>query len=222
MKRRQILSVGLCALVLALVGTRADAAIIAQWGFEIVTPPDSTNAAANGPHNPDVGIGLASGTHVSVNTDWTTPAGNGSANSYSSNEWAIGDFYQFQVATTGLSGQNLVFEQTRSATGPSSWEAFYSTNGTTFNSLGTYTVPATTWSSVTPDATFGTTFFFPLPGATDNQATLFLRLVAQSAAGGTAGTSRVDNVTVGDVVPEPASMGLIALAAACLMGRRRI
>jgi hypothetical protein len=208
------------ALALFVSAATSNAAVIASWGFEVITPADVSNSATNGPHNPDVGAGSASGVHASANTDWSTPVGNGSANAYSSNEWAIGDYYQFQVSTIGLTGQNLVFNQTRSSTGPADWSASYSTDGTTYSPLFNYTVPATTWSSVTPDNSFGTTFFSQLPGATDNQATVFIRLTAQSAPGGTAGTSRVDNVAIGDVVPEPAALSSLGLVALGLLRRR--
>ena len=64
------------------------------------------------------------------------PAGNGSAHSFSSNVWAVGDYYQFQVSTLGQSQIGLVFDQTSSSTGPGNFKVQYSTNGTTFTDTG--------------------------------------------------------------------------------------
>lgn len=205
----------------------ADAAVIAKWGFETVTPADSTNSAANGPHLPDFGLGTADALHASALTDWSTPVGNGSANSWSSNEWAIGDYYQFNVSTVGFSGITLLVDHTRSSTGPATFQVQYSTDGATFiDAPGAAYAPdpAASFSSGlekpwTPPR-YG--FDFSSISELNNQPSLTLRLTATAAPTSTGGTSRVDNVTIGtDPIPEPTTFALATLAAAGLALRRR-
>src|SRR5687767_12815178 len=62
--------------------------IVAQWTFEDpTTPADLSNATDITGINATTGTGTASGHHANAATDWSTPAGNGSANSLSSNTW---------------------------------------------------------------------------------------------------------------------------------------
>ena len=58
---------------------------LAQWTFETTPPADAPNSAIY-PNliAADVGAGNASGVHAKAATDWTTPIGNGSANSFAS------------------------------------------------------------------------------------------------------------------------------------------
>src|SRR5262245_41131408 len=93
--------VALAAVVIAAVfGTAANADNdpIAVWTFEPepFLDADGLNLAAGPSVTPSTGTGSLSGLHASAATDWTTPTGNGSANAYSSNTWADGDYYQFQ------------------------------------------------------------------------------------------------------------------------------
>ncbi len=80
--------------------------VIAQWSYEVNTPGDLTDSAAGPTVFAEAGAqaGTASmqGVHVSALSDWTTPVGNGSANSYSVTNWAVGDYSQFAISTTGL------------------------------------------------------------------------------------------------------------------------
>jgi hypothetical protein len=213
------------ALSLALIAASADGAVITKWAFETYTPPDST-AATSGPHAADVGTGQALGVHASAATAWSTPVGNGSANSFSSNTWAVGDFYQFQTSTTGFNGITLLFDQTRSSTGPSDFKVRYSTDGTNFIDApgAAYTVTPLTFTSLTEQTTSPPRFGFDFSSITalDNQPSVTFQMVSTSAPGAPAGTNRIDNVTIGtDPVPEPAGVGLLALAAAGAVGRRR-
>jgi hypothetical protein len=181
---------------------------IAVWTFETSAPTTS------GPIVPETGLGTASGFHASTST-YSSPAGNGSAKSYSSNTWVVGDYYQFQVSTLTLSNIYFFFDQTGSNTGPNSFKVQYSTNGSTFTDFNSYTIPGATattayaWAAGTPITT--TSFSFNLSSITalNNQAAIYLRIVCNGpnafngTAIGTAGTNRVDNVTIsqGNVLP---------------------
>src|SRR5262245_51144726 len=75
----------------------ASAGIIAQWTMESpTTPADSTDSATGPTVAASTGTGSLNGVHASAASDWTTPAGNGSAESYSVNTWAVNDYSQFQ------------------------------------------------------------------------------------------------------------------------------
>jgi hypothetical protein len=51
---------------------------------------------------------------------------------------------------------------------------------------------------------------------------VYFRITAQSAAGGTGGTGRVDNFAVSaNLIPEPASLAFLSLGGLALLARRR-
>jgi hypothetical protein len=208
------------------------AATIAGWTFEVSAPGGAGTQVAGssyGPVTPEIGSGSAVGVHASSSTVWSNPAGNGSNESFSSNVWAGGDYYGFEVDTTGLENIMVDFDQTRSSTGPHAFDFQYSTDGSTFTTFGSYTLAGTSWSSLSAATVPGNDFLFDLSSvsALDNDTSIFFRLVSNgtNSTGGTlatAGTSRVDNVFItGSVIPEPASVGLVSVAAAASMLRRR-
>jgi len=209
-----------CVAAVAMSASIATAAPItlAKWTFE-TSQPALTNSATIGLISPEEGSGTASGVHASANTDWSNPVGNGSGESFSSNEWAIGDYYQFQTSTTGEGGVRLSWGQTRSSTGPSDFDLRWSTDNSTYTTFMSYVVPVVTWSSGTfnPASVF-TADLTNIPALND-QPNVYFRLVATSAAGGTAGSNRVDDFTI--AVPEPASVALMMLTGLALVGIRR-
>src|SRR5580765_8471214 len=112
--------------------------VLASWGFEGVT---TTNTGTS----PVVSVGSAAADsgaltagsaftafHTSTATAWSNPVGNGSAKSLSSNNWGVGDYFQFSFSTTGFNASNRTWDQTGSATGPRDFKIQYSTNGSTF------------------------------------------------------------------------------------------
>jgi hypothetical protein len=161
---------------------------IAQWNFESPNPADATGATYPNAIAPATGSGNAGGVHASASTAWSTPAGNGSTDSFSSNNWAVGDYYQFSTSTASFTGISVSWDQTRSSTGPSQFKLAYSTDGTTFTDFGSpYTISAITWSSSTSVGT--SSFAFDLSAITDlnNKATVYFRLIDNIAPGGTTG-----------------------------------
>jgi hypothetical protein len=222
MRRRfeKLLSYAAILAVLAVAPT-ALAGTITGWTFETSIPLTA------GPHAAEIGTGSASGVHAGAAT-YSSPAGNGSAHSFSSNTWVIGDYYQFTTSSVGSSDLAITWDETRSGTGPSAFEVQYSTDGSTYTAIPAvlvpaYTVPSVTWNASTPDAT-GTSSFTrvlqSIPGL-NNNATIGFRLVATGAAGGTAGTNRVDNFKVLDNVPEPCTAILIGMVGFALIGCSR-
>jgi hypothetical protein len=199
----------------------ASAATIGLWTFETSPPADLNNSTTSPTFTADSGSGTASGVHASAATDWTTPAGNGSANSFSVNTWAVNDYFQFQVSTIGLSDIVLSWDQAGSGTGPRDFQLQYSTDGVSFTTFTSYTVALSTWSAGTPMSGFTHSYDLSAITALNNDSDVFFRLVNNSTVsigGGTvaaAGTDRVDNFLIA-TVPEPTTWaGLIFGAIFC-------
>lgn len=195
---------------------------IAGWTFETSVPTTS------GPHAAEIGTGLANGYHASASAVYSNPAGNGSLESFSSNFWAIGDYYQFSFSTVGFENISVSFDQTRSGTGPETFALFYSVNGVDFTQYGdSYSVGTASWSTTTPVENSSFVFNLSSIVTLNDTASLTLRLIAQSAPSGTGGTNRVDNVMVTgfSTVPEPSAYaaitGALVLSGVLIRRRRR-
>ena len=210
--------------------------VISQWTFETNPPMDVTDSATGPSIAADVGNGTAVGVHADPLSDWTTPQGNGSPNSYSAVRWATGDYWQFSLSTAGFTDIFVTFSATGSATGPRDFSLQYSTTGTggTFVSAGSYMLASSPGFSGTYQPVHQ--YSFDLSGITglDNNADVVFRLVQTSAiainggAIGTAGSSRVDDFFVSSggpiVIPEPATymlMGIGILVCAQQFRRRK-
>jgi MYXO-CTERM domain-containing protein len=201
----------------------AHAATIATWTFETSLP------TTGGPISPEVGSGSATAVHATPG-NFTNPSGNGSAESYNSDSWTVGDYYQFQVSTLGQTGISLAWDQTRSSSGPGfqdlvnpNFKLQYSTDGTNFTDVVNYLVPVVAWSSGATDASTKYSQNLSSITALNNQAAVYFRLtsILGDQPTSTAGTSRMDNISVTSI-PEPASLALATagVVAAAAMRRR--
>jgi hypothetical protein len=220
--------------LVSLLASAASADVIAGWSMSTVvaaatTGSNYTYGAA------DLGA-LTSGTSLSgfhtasaTTTTWTSPAGNGSTYSLSSNNWTTGDYYQVSMATTGYSDISVSWDQTRSGTGPSAFSLTMSTDGgANFTTLlASYTVVqaglagtgTTSWNTITNQTGFTTTTIVGISAA--NQGNVLFRFSSLSTTAA-AGTGRVDNISVTGAlvaVPAPGAVALIGLAG--LVARRR-
>ncbi len=234
--RTGALATALAGVALCLGTSAATAQVVTGWTFESVTvastagtTPSVTAGGSGSNINSDMGTvaGLATALHASASTVYSTPAGNGSPKSLSSNTWTVGDYYQFSTNTTGETGIQILFDATSSATGPSGFKVTYSTDGgSTFNDLpaGTYTNnSAASFSPTTFNGGNPPRELFSPAGAFDNIANLVVRLVDTSTPGGPAGTSRVDNFDFGmnlSSIPEPSSLALLGSVAVGGLYRR--
>ena len=210
----------LIASAVIATASAASADVIAGWS--IPTAVTATTAATYSYGAANLGAlvsgSMLSGTHSSASTAWSSPAGNGSTYALSSNGWNVGDYYQISLATTGYSSVSVAWEQTRSSTGPAGFEAVLSVDGgSTFSSLGSYTVNQVSWSATVPVTTSS---FASLASAADNQASVIIRFkVVTAGTSTTTGTNRIDNISVTGAVPAPGAIALIGLAG--LVARRR-
>lgn len=215
-------------LLTAAAGT-AQAVDLAAWTFETSIPATAGPFAAEG----GVNGGNALGFHSNAAAVYSNPAGNGSAESFSSNNWSVGDYYQFSTSTVGYQNISIMWDQTASNTGPRDFNLLWSTDGSTFTPIGGILsvlangTPNPAWNSTTSDPayTFGPTGG---PAVLDNQATIYFRLVNANtiaANGGTVasgGTNRVDNVIIsGTQIPTPGAMALFGVAGLVGIRRRR-
>jgi len=220
----------LIASAVIATASAASADVIAGWSMSTAvaaatTGTNYTYGAA------DLGA-LTSGTslsgfHTVAATTWSSPAGNGSTYSLSSNNWTTGDYYQVSMATTGYSDISVSWDQTRSSTGPSAFSLSMSTDrGANFTTLlASYNVVqaglagtgTNTWNTTTYQTGFTTTTIVGISAA--NKGNILLRFSSLSTTS-SAGTGRVDNISVtGAVVPAPGAIALIGLAG--LVARRR-
>ena len=216
MKARHALVTTAIVFGMGLASASANAATIADWTFESTAPTTA------GPLAADIGSGAALGHHSGSST-YSSPVGNGSSHSFSSTAWSVGDYYQFQVSTAGLANLAVSWDQTSSNTGPRDFLFEYSTDGSNFQSLFDYSVPANAspnaWSSNPAAYVALATNTQDLSSvvALNNQASVYFRLVDEdtTAANGlpvaSGGTDRVDNFTVtASPVPLPAALWLLA------------
>ena len=210
----------LIASAVIATASAASADVIAGWS--IPTAVTATTAATYSYGAANLGAlvsgSMLSGTHSSASTAWSSPAGNGSTYALSSNAWNVGDYYQISLATTGYFSVSVAWEQTRSSTGPAGFEAVLSVDGgSTFSSLGSYTVNQVSWSATVPVTTSS---FGSLASAADNQASVIIRFkVVTAGTSTTTGTNRIDNIVVSGLIPAPGAAALIGLAG--LVARRR-
>lgn len=230
----RIETLGLTLAVIAVIpATSADAAVVAKWTMataitSATTGSNYTYGAADQGENA-AGSSL-SGYHAQSGATWTTPAGNGSTYSLSSDKWSQGDYYQIVVQTTGYENFQISWDQTRSSTGPSDFRMSYSTDGgATFTTAMNYSViqagaafsGTTSWStSGSPQPEFANASgILSTPSGTSS---LIVRFVATGLNLG-AGTNRIDNITVNGtaVVPAPGAIALLAAAGLTGMRRRR-
>lgn len=204
-------------LLLAATTASVHAVTISQWTFESGTAgnPPSASGTDITAISPVSGTGTASGHHASSATAWSNPVGNGSGESFSANNWTIGDYFQFQVSTLGYQDIVVSWNQTRSSSGPASFDFTYSLNGSTFTvALDNYIVPSVPWASGTPDSTGTTSFSVNLSAVLglNNISAAYFRLTADSSPTGTtptAGTGRTDNFKVEGATYIPPTTGAV-------------
>jgi len=231
----------LVAVLGAVVGGSSFGQIIGQWNFESPFAVSNTGVSplpSGGSLSADIGSGTASALHATAGTAWSNPAGNGTSQSLSSNNWTLGDYYQFQVSTVGLSGIFLAWSQTGSNTGPKGFTLQYSTDGTTFTDFTTYTLTNGAWTGPSSYKTANLyTYDLSAVTALNNAATAYFRLMDNSTVAinsanpvATTGSGRVDQFTVSqgfvDItitpVPEPGTVALVGLGlGVVLFGVRR-
>lgn len=224
-----LFSVAIVAATALPVLAQADLAI---WTFEVSVPTTAGPFAAEGGLNAATSFAL--GSHANGATVYSNPVGNGSNESFSSNAWTVGDYYQFSTSSIGWSGIKVSWDQTSSNTGPRDFQLQWSNGGPYTAVPPDYIVqpnaaPNTPWSS-TPPANPVYSYFVSLKDIPDldNQGFIGFRLVdmstaAAGTAGGTvatAGSNRVDNFVIHANIPEPLTLTLLGLGG-LLIGRRR-
>ena len=230
------------AALAALIVTPSFADTLAQWTFEssglsgsTTYAPGAGTATTNfyAEGGLQAGTAAATGFHTGAAT-YSSPAGNGSAKSLSVNTWAVGDYWQLQLSTTGYHGLSLSYDQTSSGTGPRDFALSYSLDGTSFTAIGsTYSVlanaaPNAPWNAVTSSSAYTMSYDLGSITALEDSPTVYFRITdvdTTSANGGTvaaAGTDRIDNFSLFTTpVPEPSAAALCGLGCAALLIRLR-
>jgi hypothetical protein len=215
----------------------------ADFTFEAASVSSISGAHAGtfGSYVADSGTGTFFASHTGSST-YSEPTGNNSAKSLSTTAWAVGDYYEFDVPTTGIQNIVISFDQASSATGPGAFELVaiigtysifsgstsVSSNGSTVTGQGSAFA-----SGGNTNVSHGFSLTnFSNSTAFDNNSSVAFRLLmyanlnlAETGTVGAAGTDRVDNFLVtGDAVtstPEPASIALAGIGVAGLLLRRK-
>ncbi len=188
--------------------------VIAGWTFETSAPITSgLHAAENGASAASSFALTTSGGTIS------NPAGNGSAESFSSNGWNDGEYYQFTTNTTGAQDITISFAQAASGTGPRDFQFQYSTDGISYTNFGAvYVGPTSDFNGGVFNQANVLEFDLTSITALNNQANVGFRVAVAGTAsenGGTiasGGTFRMDDFEIrATAVPEPSSMAFVGL-----------
>lgn len=229
----------LAPLVLVMAFASTEAQVVVHWSFPTAFPTGTGLVPQGTQYLPPSSAGAPAGradlgsrvegsqvrsVHASTQTTYTSPQGNGSQYSFSSNNWSPGDYYEISFATTGLVGTfGLSWNQARSSTGPDNFKVSISVNSGPFEDLGNYTVLQSggggapgTWSSTTYNSLY--THSLSLGTAPANASSVFIRFInVETSVSPAAGSSRIDDIQVTyAAIPEPASYA--ALSALTLFG----
>ena len=222
--------------------------VLANWTFETYNAANLT--AATGPAllaeaGLGAGVAVATGVHASSSAVWSTPAGNGSTKSFSVNNWAVGDYFQFRTSSSGYTGITLGWDQTGSSSGPTNFSLLYSTDsGASFTKFADYGIVKSTgslinysdsttgsgWSTTTTKIATNTSYSYDFSSITglDNNSNIVFRLAqlnnitTGTTTVGTSGTGRIDNVIITASVPEPSSGALLVLGGVALVAVRSL
>jgi hypothetical protein len=172
------------------------------------------------------------GVHTNSETFWTSPAGNGSLFSFSSNRWTTGDYYQANVSTVGYENIAFSFDQARNAAIGAdtafSLRMSIDEGDTWITLIDSYAVLQAggggspgTWSATAPRDTQYSIGVENIALAAD-QASVWFRMQLLTAPGTDSGLSRLDWITLeGTLIPAPGAIALLALAGLAGSRRRR-
>ncbi len=240
----RIYTFGLALLAISIAPLCCQADQLALWTFENLAAGFSATGTTPGQtFTANSGSGTASALHASASSAWSSPVGNGTARSLSSDHWASGDYYQFSTSSIGFNSIQLSWDQTGSNSGPGDFKLAYSTNGTTFTDVpsGSYTVlanasPNPVWTAGTAQTGYSESFDLSSIAALNNAATILFRLIDTSTRStnggvvGTAGSDRVDTFLISATAapaatPEPTtivSAGCILMAGGVVFLRRKM
>jgi len=227
-------------LVAAAISASASADLVVGWTMPTAFPtgtgnvPTGTSYLPPGPNGAgvaDQGAKFAGSQLISVHAlaaaTYTSPAGNGSKYSFSSNNWSPNDYYQITFSSAGYLGLTLSWDQARSSTGPSPFKVSISVNGNAFSDLFSYDVLQSggggapgTWNSTTYNALY--TNSISLGVGADDAASVVVRFInTTSTVSAATGSNRIDNIFVnGSVIPSPGAAALVALAGVAARRRR--
>lgn len=221
------------------IAASASSSVVVGWTMPTAFPtgagnvPTGTSYLPPGPNGAgvaDQGTNTAGSqirsVHAAAAATYTSPAGNGSPYSFSSNNWNTGDFYEISFSTTGITdSMTLSWDQARSSTGPAAFKVAISVNGGAFTDLFNYTVLQSggggapgTWSSTTYNALYSNTL--NLGTTASNASSVVIRFVNREAVASAAtGSNRIDNVFVN--IPAPGAVALLGVAGLAASRRRR-
>ncbi|RRN77601.1 T9SS C-terminal target domain-containing protein [Pseudoxanthomonas sp. SGD-10] len=208
MKKILLSLIGLC-----FIANVCFAQVLATWDFENLSSTYSSSGNNPPPADFVVADGLvASKSEFSAyhtnSSDWSSPAGS-PGRSISSNNWSIGDYFQFTTSTAGYADISFSFRVYSSNTGPRDFKVQYNVDNSGWNDVPSsianyvYQSGAASWSTKTLDLSS--------IAELNSKTSVSFRLVCNgpiSARAGTgsypadetfaapAGTSRIDNVTI--------------------------
>jgi MYXO-CTERM domain-containing protein len=231
---------------LSLAAIVASTACVASASADLVVGWTIPNAFPSGAGNVPTGTSYSVGAadqgaasagssltsvHALAAATYTSPAGNGSQYSFSSNNWKAGDYYEASFSTIGFSDLELSWDQARSSTGAKNFELIMSVDGGVnwITLVADYEVLQSggggapgTWSTTTYNPIYSSVI--ALGEVADNQSMVMLRFralvdaVSSSGAYAASGSGRIDNVFVTQV-PAPGAVALLGVAG--LVGGRR-
>ncbi len=180
---------------------------VAKWNFEALGTLSTSGTVYNGPAA-TVGVNASGssmkGNHASAASSWINSGGNGSLTSLSGNNWAVGDYYQFQTSTLGFNAVYVSLDQTGSNTGPRDFQLSYSADGINFTNFGSvYSLTNTNaWSTTIYKPEHTRSFDLSSVPGIAGQPMVYFRVSNTSTVSlvngivGTGGTSRIDNFSV--------------------------